>query len=319
MAILNLIGEEDYRDQWKRALSHYFRLVRTFNPIEATFRDHMELLESIAQLQEEWTKPIKRAVAVLEVLQQEKIEHSIDRILENITKSLSYTYHVKIKGKSATKAEEESAKVKYQKQIIKYEKENKKEIEQIWKHRTVEKLESTPFLDDIGLFSKESASIFGLTQKELVLTGASAGALSGLGIDAIFGGGTLFLASLIGGAVGGVGVMVGFDNLYEIKVLGRNLGKRELTIGPMKNLNFPYVLLGRSLYHASAMANRSHAERDSIEIKGKESYTGKIMDGETRRTLEKLHVKLRNGSKPSDALIAEYRKSISDIFLELLR
>jgi len=32
MAILNLIGEEDYRDQWKSALGHYFRLVRTFNP-----------------------------------------------------------------------------------------------------------------------------------------------------------------------------------------------------------------------------------------------------------------------------------------------
>ena len=318
MAILNLIGDEDYSDQWKRALSHYFRLVRTFNPIEAKFYDHMELLESIAQLQEEWTKPIKKAVEVLETLQQEKIEHSVDRILEGITKSLSYTYRTKIKGKSATKEEEKSAKEKYQKQIIKYEREYEREIERIWKHRGLDRSESTLLLEDVGLFSKESASIFGLTQRELILTGVSAGALGGLGIDAIFGGGTLFLASLIGGAVGGIGVMVGFDNLYDIKVLGQSFGKRELTIGPMKNLNFPYILLGRSLYHASVMANRSHAERDSINIKTEKSYTGKIMDSETRKILEKLHVKLRNGDKLNDPLIEEYRKSISDSFLELL-
>jgi len=33
MAILNLIGNEDYREEWTRALGQYFRLVRTYNPM----------------------------------------------------------------------------------------------------------------------------------------------------------------------------------------------------------------------------------------------------------------------------------------------
>jgi GTPase SAR1 family protein len=316
MAILNLIGDEDYREQWKRALGHYFRLVRTFNPMEATFRDHIELLESMAQLQEEWTKPIKRAIEVLETLHQQKIEQSVDVIIDNIKKSLSYIYVMKIESNSATEAEESHAKSKYQNQIIKYEREQKREIEKIWNHKGIDKVEDTLLLDDIGLFSKESASIFGLSQKELIVTGASAGALGGLGIDLALGGGTLFLASFIGGAVGGVSAMIGFDNLYDIKVLGRSFGKRELSIGPMKNLNFPYIILGRSLYYASVIANRSHAQRDSVNFKSEESYTGQTIDSDMRKKLERVHVKFRRGETPKDELMGEYRESILESFLK---
>jgi GTPase Era involved in 16S rRNA processing len=318
MAILNLIGDEDYRKQWKRALGHYFRLVRTFNPMEATFRDHIELLESMAQLQEEWTKPIKRAIEVLETLHQQKIEQSIDVIVDSIKKSLSYVYIMEIDKKSATKEEESHAKAEYQKQIIKYERKQKREIERIWNHKSIDKIEDTLLLDDIGLFSKESASIFGLSQKELIVTGASAGALGGLGIDIALGGGTLFLASLIGGAVGGVGAMIGFDNLYDIKVLGKRFGKRELRVGPMKNLNFPYIMLGRSLYHASVIANRSHAQRDSINLKEEESYIGHIIDSDIRKKLERVHIKFRKAEPPKEELIKEYREALLESFLKYI-
>ncbi|NEW60990.1 GTPase/DUF3482 domain-containing protein [Sulfurovum sp. bin170] len=318
MAILNLIGDEDYRDQWKRALGHYFRLVRTFNPIEATFRDHMELLESMAQLKEEWTKPIQKAIGILETLHQQKIEHSVDTIVSSMQKSLSYIYVAKIKGDSATKLEEKTAKLEYQKQIVKYEREHKQEIEKIWNHRSIDKAEDALLLDDIGLFSKESASIFGLSQKELIITGASAGALGGLGIDLAFGGGTLFLASLIGGAVGGVGAMVGFDNIYDVKVLGQSFGKRELTVGPMKNLNFPYILLGRALYHASVMAKRSHAQRDFVNLGDENSYTGQVIDSDMRKKLERVHVKLRARNVPKDESIKEYRDTVLKGLLGLL-
>lgn len=59
MAILNLIGQEDYREQWKNALGHYFRLVRTFNPMTMTFNEHISLLESMSHLKEEWRENIK--------------------------------------------------------------------------------------------------------------------------------------------------------------------------------------------------------------------------------------------------------------------
>ena len=318
MAILNLIGSEDYRDQWKSALGHYFRMVRTFNPIKATFREHIELLESMSQLKEEWTKPIKVAINVLEELQEQKIEQSIDSIVNNMTKVLSFVYKHQIVGESATPQEEEQSKHGYRETIVQYEKEQEKNIEQIWNHRSVEKVENTLVLDNVGLFSKESASIFGLSQQQLIITGASAGAMGGLGIDLLFGGGTLFLGSVIGGAVGGVGAMMGFDNLYEFKILGQSIGKRELTIGPMKNINFPYILLGRSLYHASVIAKRSHAMRENINLENEAFLTEQIIDSEMRKTLEKVHVSLRKGEKPKEEDLKNYKRVLKESFLGLL-
>lgn len=319
MAILNLIGDEDYREQWKRALGHYFRLVRTFNPMTATFQDHIALLESMAQLKEEWTEDIKTAIQVLTNLHQQKIDQTIDAIVTHIQKSLTYQEIQTIAGDKATKVEESRAINRYQTHLMQQEKEVEKEIETIWNHRSIDKVENLLAFDNVGLFSKESASIFGLSQKELIVTGASAGALGGLGIDALAGGSSLLLGSLIGGVVGGVGAMLGFDNLYHIKVLGQQFGRRELTIGPMQNLNFPYVLLGRALYYASLLAKRSHALRNTLHLEHETFYTQQIIDSEMRKELEKLHTKLRKGEEVSEEMSEAYRQVIMKSFQALIR
>jgi GTPase Era involved in 16S rRNA processing len=318
MAILNLIGDEDYTEQWKSALGHYFRMVRTFNPIEATAQEHIELLDSMSQLKEEWTKPIKVAIKILEDLQQQKIEQTVDSILSNMLKILSYVHRKKIVGESATPKEEEQLKVAYRQKIVKYEKEQEKSIEAIWNHRGIEKVEKMLVLDNVGLFSKESASIFGLSQQQLIITGASAGAVGGLGIDLLLGGGSLFLGSLIGGAVGGVGAMMGFDNLYEVKVLGQSIGKRELSVGPMQNLNFPYILLGRSLYHASVIAKRSHAMRGDVNLENEEFFTEQIIDSDMRKVLERVHLSLRKGEEPKEEELQAYKKVLKESFIGLM-
>ncbi|NOZ90140.1 MAG: GTPase/DUF3482 domain-containing protein [Epsilonproteobacteria bacterium] len=315
MAILNLIGDEDYREEWKRALGQYFRLVRTFNPMRAKFNDHIELLEAMAHLNEEWTKSIKVAIDVLKKLHRQKIEQTIDVVVDYIIKSLSFVYKQKIKNKDATTEEKERAKERYKAQLIKNEKQLEREIESIWQHLGVKKEKEDLALDNIGLFSKQSASIFGLSQKELIVTGASAGAIGGLGIDLALGGGTMFLASLIGGAVGGVGAMMGFDNLYEMRVMGQKFGKKELSIGPMKNINFPYILLGRSLYYAYMISNRSHAKRDTLELKDDGFLLEDIFDAESRKKLEKLHTKLRAGDNPTDSMVEEYKDIVLKNYL----
>ena len=319
MALLNLIGTEDYREQWKTALGQYFRMVRTFNPIEATFRDHMDLLESMAQLKEEWTKSIKVAIGVLDNLHQQKVEQSIDVIVDNMVKTLSFVYKKEIEGETATKKEAEAAKLGYREQIIDNEKALEKNIEFIWNHRSIEKMENVLVLDEVGLFSKESASIFGLSQNELMITGASAGAITGAGVDLLFAGHTLFMASLIGGVLGGIGARMGFDNLYSVEILGQNIGKRELSIGPMKNLNFPYILLGRAIYHASIIAKRSHAMRDSFKLEDEEFFTEQIINSEMRKKLERVHVLLRKGEEVKEEVLEEYKTMILRSFLGLLR
>jgi len=318
MAILNLIGEEDYREEWSRALGQYFRLVRTYNPMTAGHSEHIELLESMAQLKEEWTKSIKQAIDILDRLHDEKIEQSISEISNYMVKVLSFVHQEKISGEDeVTKEDEEKAKSVYREKILSFEKQERKKIETIWHHTNIAKNEEELSLEEVGLFSKESASIFGLSQKELIVTGASTGAVTGAGFDLLVGGSSFFLGSLIGGVVGGVGAMFGFDNLYEVKVLGQNLGRRELSVGPMQNLNFPYVLIGRALYHASLISKRSHAKREAMQLE-KSSITEQIMSADMRKELEKTHIKLRKGDELEEEELLAYQKVVKKAFLDLL-
>ncbi len=321
MAILNLIGEEDYREQWKNALGYYFRLVRTFNPMTVTFDEHISLLESMSHLKEEWRDNIKIAIESLEEEHSRKVDLTVDTIIDNIKKSISFIYKYPIKDKSVSKSEEESAKKIYRNKLVGYENIEKRTIEEIWKHKGIDKIEDELKLDEVGLFSQESASIFGLSEKELIITGASAGAITGAGVDLLFAGSTLFAASIIGGIIGGVGAKFGFNNLYEIEILGgKTIGKRELAIGPMKNLNFPYILLGRALYHSSTIAKRSHALRNKIELtKGDEFYMDKIIDSNSRKILEEVHVKLRKGKELKEEDFLKYREVILSSFTKLLK
>ena len=317
MAILNLIGDDDYREEWSRALGQYFRLVRTYNPMSAGHKEHIELLESMAQLNEEWTKPIKQAINVLKKFYDLKVAQTVSTISDYMVKVLSFVHKQKIEAESATPKEEERAKEAYRKKILNYEHKEQQSVEKIWQHSDIQKDKNELNLEKLGLFSKESASIFGLSQKELILTGASAGAITGGGLDLLVAGSSFFLGTVIGGVVGGVGAMYGFNNLYELKVLGQSVGRRELTVGPMQNLNFPYIVLGRALYHASLLAKRSHATRGAIDLQDV-SFTEEVISSEARKVLEKVHVKLRKGKDLKKEELDEYSKTIHNSFLALL-
>ena len=114
------------------------------------------------------------------------------------------------------------------------------------------------------------------------------------------------MGGAIGAVVGGVGAYFGFDELSDIKVLGRTLGKRYLEMGPMENRNFPYILLGRSLYHLHKVAARSHAKRGAVTLAMDETFKEKWLDEATRKPLEKLHKKFRSGDEVSSEEMQAY-------------
>ncbi len=102
MAILNLIGEDDYREDWSRALGQYFRLVRTFNPLKASFQEHIQLLESMAQLKEEWITQIKGAIEILEKFHNQKVDRSVDVIVDTMISSLGHIEKRRLRDKNAS-------------------------------------------------------------------------------------------------------------------------------------------------------------------------------------------------------------------------
>ncbi len=294
MALINHIGEEDHTREWKRALSQYFRIVRSYDPMESDPEQQLYLLESMAQLDESWQVPVRRAITLLEKRREEKLQQSAKTIAELVQQALGYVEELKISGEDASSSERAMVEQHYQAHLRKLEQRSQKRIEQIWNHRAlIKEQEEVPF-EGLDLFSKESASLFGLTKQELVMTGVTGGAVTGAGVDLLFAGHTLLLGGAVGAVLGGIGAYLGFDELSEIKLLGRTLGNKYLKMGPMDNRNFPYILLGRALYHLHKIAARSHAQRDAVILRMDQSFKTQWLDEASRKSLEKIHKKFRS-------------------------
>jgi len=310
MALINLIDDTNYVEEWKRALGHYFKMVRVFNPMEANFTQHLNLLESMAQLNEEWTEPVKASIVLFKAYHEQMLEQSARTVTQLVYRSLSHVERQSLDHEEATEEEKEEIQSNYKGKLRSYEQASQKEIEKIWNHDHLKKEQESLLFAGMDLFSKESASIFGLTRKELLITGATGGAVTGAGIDLLFGGSTFFLGSAIGALVGGSGAFFGFNELSDVKVLGQTLGKKYLEMGPMKNLNFPYILLNRALYHASEVASRSHALRSVAKFEMGKAFTERWMDESTRKSLEKFHTKFRSGNEVKAEELKEYESLI---------
>ena len=313
MALINMIGDEDYSLEWKNALNQYFKIVKKYNPLKAKFIDNIELLEAVSYLNEDWTKEVKNSILILKANHEEKIETTALMIAQNIANSITLTQKIKLKEKVATKKERELLKQKYQNKLISLEVKTQKDIEKLWHHNILQIEQDDLNILDNNLFSKQSQSIFGLSKNLLLLSGLTSGGLAGAGVDIAVGGSSLMAGSIIGATVGGVGAVFGYDKLANIKILGQKIGKKELEIGPIKNVNFPYILLNRSLFHAKIIINRSHALREKELLKSVESISEQFIDSKTRKQLEKLHTKFRKSNEAKDEDIEDYKLIILDI------
>ncbi len=318
MALLNHIDESDYSQEWKRALGQYFKLIRTFNPMYRDISGHMGILESMAQLKEEWIAPVKESMRLFERYQEQMIQRSASSIAKLIAEALSYVEQYEINTKEASAKEKEQVEVRYKEALRKMEQKRQAEVEKIWKHEHLQKEQVVLSFDGLDLFSKEAASLFGLTRKELMITGATSGAIAGAGIDLLFAGHTLLLGGAIGAIAGGTGAYFGFNELSEIKLLGQKLGKHYVQMGPMENRNLPYILLGRAIFHAYHIATRSHALREVEELKMDSSFKERWLDEGLRKSLEKYHKIFRSGDEVSVEHIREYEGLIRGVLERLV-
>jgi len=318
MALINHIEESDYSEEWKRALGQYFKMVRTFNPMQHDRTQHISILESMAQLKEEWISPVKQSIELFERYQEQMLTQSAHTIATLIVDALGYVEQRTFSTKEAEKLDKEKLEEQYKEQIRKLEKKTQKKIEHIWNHTHLKKEQTLLNFEDLDLFSEESASLFGLTKKELILTGVGSGAMTGAGIDLLFAGHTLLLGGAIGAMVGGTSAYFGFKELSEVKVLGKKLGKRYLQIGPMENINFPYILLGRALFHAYHIGTRSHALRDVEDLSMDARFREKWLDDRLRKSLEKYHKIFRSGNEVDVEVLKEYEALVRESLKQLL-
>ena len=310
MALVNRIGAEDYSSPWHRALGQYFRLIRDYNPMERDFESHISLLEGVAQLRQEWVVPFKRSIRLFEAYRERLLRQTAQSITRLIQHAITHKEKLRYQGKEPSEADRARLHARYEAHLRALEDREQHEVEVLWHHTHIDKDQAEIALEGMDLFSKKSASIFGLRRDELFASGVTGGAVAGAGVDAMVGGASFLVGTLVGGVVGGASAFFGFDTLSKIRILGQKLGRRHLEIGPMTHRNFPYILLGRALYHAHIVSSRSHAARGTVELSMDASFRDRWLDAASRKALEKYHAKFRSKKGVSDTVIAEYEALI---------
>lgn len=318
MALINHIHVSDYSNDWRRALDQYFKMVRTFNPMENSLSQHMYILESMAQLRESWVSPIKLSMKRLEQYHINRLTKASEYIAHLVYDAVSMIEKYTFKTDEPCSKDKENIEQKYKYKLSQLERDVQDTIAHIWKHAHLDMQHVQLTFDGMDLFSEATASVFGLTKKELMITGASSGAVTGAGIDLLFAGHTLLLGGVIGGLVGGVGAYFGFDELSEVKVLGQKLGQKYLQIGPMHNRNFPYILLGRALYHTLVVSNHSHANREHLSLSMAHTFKDKWLDEKLKKSLESYHKMFRAQKEIESETLHAYTMIIEGILKKLL-
>ena len=326
LAIINRTGSDDHVTDWKRRLGLHFNSVREFNAHHATFADRLELLETLAGIEQSWKPKLLRAVAIFREEWEHRIRDCADIIVDLLVSALTHQEVAAApEGTSRRDQLGEELKQRFVAAVSARENAAHREIIRLFGHSRVQAEAGGGPLFDAGLFSDETWRAFGLDARQLVAAGAVGGAAAGAGVDLLTVGHTLLAGAALGGVLGAAGAFIFGKQRPELKVRLPGLAQRfqlggsALRVGPYRALNFPWILLDRALGTFAYVINRAHARRDETTIdsaKMKRALdaagfsTASWTDAE-RRQCEQLFVTIRKGknARAAAALLHQLLRS----------
>jgi hypothetical protein len=310
MALINLIGTGDHLEEWQAALAQYFSIVRVFDAVRADFSKRIELLRAFGALDESWAGQLERAADAL-IAERERRKLRAARIVADLlVDALTLAETVPVGDTSERPDVEQRARARLHDAIRRREREARRAVQQVYRHADTETQAGEDGLLTEDVFSKRSFRIFGLSMRQLAVTGAASGAAAGGLIDAAVGGASLLLGAGIGAAIGAAGAVGGANRLAKVRVLGQPLGGYELVVGPITDPNLPWVLLTRGLLHVRLVAERNHARRDMLVLEvASGDRPGRQIDATERARVDALFRKIRKGRADD----AELREQLAEL------
>lgn len=319
MALINLIGSGDHVEEWRAALAQYFSTVRVFDAVRADFSKRIELLRAFGAIDERWAERLDRAADALLAERERRRRRAAREIADLLLVAVTATESVEL-PEAATQAErrsaEEHASAELRARIRSSEREARRAVQQIYRHADTQMREVGDDVLDVDVFSRHSFRLFGLSTRQLAITGAASGAAAGGLVDAAAGGTSLMLGAGVGAAIGAAGVVGGARRIARARVLGRPLGGYALVAGPITDPNLPWVLLGRALLHLELVAERNHARREELVVEAASADTpARRIDAAGRRHIDGLLRRARQGR--GDA--GEIRDALADAAAALVR
>lgn len=302
MALINPIGPADFIEPWRTALDQYFSIVRVFNAVTAAFDKHVELLRAFGELRESWASPMSHAIMALERDRADKRRGSARQIAEGLADMLTLTESKSLGRDESGEPHRAALQDALRGKLRQLERRARQVVEQVYGHDGLENDTAAASEDrellEGDLFSETAWILFGLQKRHLVMAGVAGGAATGGVIDASVGGASVLIGTVIGAVVGGGLGWYSAGRVAKIPTksrwLGGVLGGKKLTCGPIRNVNFPFVVLGRARLHHAVIAGRNHAARGALRLQFEEQDAGRLnpLTGEQTRSLSRLFAKL---------------------------
>lgn len=269
MALINMIGPGDYVEEWRRALNQYFSIVRVFDAQRADFSKRLELLRAFRELGEgddRFTAALDHAVRVLEAERRERRRRAATEITDLLIDVLSWRETAPAPEHADQAELVKKLSERLMSRVRQREQAARRVVQELYHHTALETQERAIDVLAEDLFSERSFVVFGLSTKQLAMTGAATGAVAGGVIDVAVGGASLLLGAGLGALLGGAGAVFGANRLAKVRVLGTPMGGMQLQVGPITTPNLPWVILGRAMLHHRLVAERNHARREALVV-----------------------------------------------------
>lgn len=265
MALINPIENEQYVTSWQQALSQYFKVVRVFNAMQADFEKQLSVLEAFSHLREEWKEQIKALIGEYQAQRAEQRQQSLLLLSAMLSDLCSHQVSQKVLSREQAKELQPILEKRFYSALAQREREAHDALKDLHHYHHLDVLRDNLPTED-NLFDTEKWIVWGLNRRQLLVAAAMAGAATGAVVDLGLAGHSLFLGAITGGLLAAGGAWFGADRLADFKIRGLPIGGYEARQGPMKNRNFPYVLLSRFLFLHDALQQRTHARRDTLRI-----------------------------------------------------
>jgi ribosome biogenesis GTPase A len=268
MAILNSKdARTDFLEQWKEEFRKCFNVFRIFNAHTANYTQRLELLESLKNIDPDWQATLDTVIGAFKEDWAQRNLSSAGIITEMLQECLSY----KIVRNLADGADEKKLKADmrntYEKNIRKIESRSHHKIRSLFKHNIFNfDLPPRSILHE-DLFSESTWKFLGLSRTQQIAAAGISGAGIAVALDAATAGTSFGLFAALGGLAGATWAALGAKGMARTRILGIPLGGREIQIGPVKNIQFLFILLDRSLLYYGHISNWAHGRRDYEAVK----------------------------------------------------
>ena len=313
LAIINRTKTEDHLVEWRRRLGLHFNAVREFNAHYASFSDRVELLETLAGIEQRWKPRLMEAVAIFREEWEKRLDDCADIIFDLLNDALTHCETAPGSELAARRrAVGEKLKVQFMQAVSQREARSHKELILLFEHHRVKPGQAIDQVIDAGLFSEETWRLFGLTGRQLVVAGTIGGAAAGALFDLATAGHSIGLPTVLGAAGGAVGSFLMGKKRPELnaKLPGSfplapgkrvQLGGSTISVGPCRAVNFPWILLDRAIGVFCYLINRTHARRDEAtlgaaqlkDVLQKYNASSSLWSDEKRKACERIFEAIR--------------------------